>query len=147
MCLKEMKQYIIPAIITMNMTMTGWTASSQVESFRWLERLQVNQDFAIASIATNSGMIEGNGSRIANNERELNEVPEIIARTLAIQSISGQLTELSTERNRLARIVNGFTQMPASPDDEMAYLDVLSAIDELCVEIETKLDSSHRACR
>lgn len=144
---KEMKQYIIPAIITVNMSITGWTASTQVESLRWLERLQANQDFTIASVATNSGNIEQNGSKIASNEQQLNEVPEIIARTLAIQSISGQLTELSTERNRLARIVNGFTQMPASPDDEMAYLDVLSAIDELCVEIETNLDSSHRACR
>jgi len=142
-----MRQYIIPALLTVSISITGWTASTQVEALRWLERLQANQDFAVASIASNSERIEANSSRIVSSERQLQDVPEIIAKTLAIQSMSGQLTELSTERNRLSRIVNGFTQMPASPDDEMAYLDVLSAIDELCFDMENNHGSSHRACR
>lgn len=72
-------------------------------------------------------------------------VPRLIIDAIRSSALRSELTELSADRNRLGRIVNGYTMNEASPEDDQAYLDTLQDIDAACAEL-LSLGSTHRVC-
>jgi len=147
-----MKQYIFPAILstllTVSTAVTGWTAIGVVDLLSITavldERVRNNSIMAMSASELGAAALET--VEFHQSEQFHDGVPQLIADALTVQALASQLTTLRSDYVRMGRIIDGYTTNPASPADEIAWVELQQDIETTCDRL-VRLGGNHRLCQ